>query len=259
VSRQPARFLVLLWLGGIAASALAEEPHRASAAMRIAMLSERVAKLQAQAGQGILAERSRRAMPEALRDMESSIRVLTARAPGAEMQENYVLLGILAREYRQWALKPPTRENAKKLAERAEEIAWVASKNARLAQERMRTPAGTLALHAAQAGMLAQRVPRLHLMRHWGVRDGTLTRELEFSSEELRRNIELLGAAAQATPEIEGEVQVSRSQYEFLAQSARDVESGKSSARQIEFIAKTGDHILESMERVTALYEALAR
>lgn len=259
MKRHPARFLLLLWLAALAASAGAEEPGRASAAMRIGTLTERIAKLQAQLGLGILADRSRRAMPEALRELDSSIRTLAARAPGAEIHENYVLLGILAREYRQWAMKPPTRDNARKLAERAEEIVWVASKNARLAEERLRTPAGTLALHAEQAAMLAQRVPRLHLLRRWGVRDEALGRELASSSEELRRNLELLGAAVQNTPEIAAEVQVSQSQYLFLAQAAREIAAGASSARQIEFIAKTGDHILESMQRATAGYEALAR
>lgn len=254
----PARFLLLLWLAALASSAGAEEPGRASAAMRIGTLTERIAKLQAQLGLGILADRSRRAMPEALRELDASIRT-AARAPGAEIHENYVLLGILTKEYRQWALRPPTRDNAKKLAERAEEIVWVASKTARLAEERMRTPTGTLALHAQQAAMLAQRVPRLHLLRRWGVRDEALARELASSSEELRRNLDLLGAAARNTPEIAAEVQVSQSQYLFLAQAAREIAAGASSARQIEFIAKTGDHILESMERATALYEALPR
>lgn len=227
--------------------------------MHVATLTERAAKLQAQLGQGILADRSRRGLPEALRDLEATVRDLGAHATSAEIHDNYVLLGILAQEYRQWALKPPTRDGARKLAERAEEIVWVASKNARLAEERQRTPAGTLAFHAAQAAMLSQRVPRLRLLQKWGVRDDSIARDLPAASEELRHQLELLASASQATPEILAEVQVAQAQYLFLEQASRELDAGVAGARQIEFIAKAGDHILESMERVVKMYEALAR
>jgi hypothetical protein len=258
VSRSAARLLWLLWLAAPGVFAAAGEPQRASAAMRVATLTERVAKLQAQLGQGILADRSRRALPEALRDLESTIRTLGAHAPSAEIHDNYVLLGILAQEYRPWALKAPTRDGARKLAERTEEIVWVASKNARLAEERLRTPAGTLAFHAAQAATLSQRVARLRLLQRWGIRDEAIARELPAASEELRHKLELLATASQATPEILAEVQVAQTQFQFLLQAAKELDEGATGARQIEFIAKTADHILESMERVATLYDALA-
>lgn len=254
-----ARFLFGLWFAALATFAGAQELPRASAALRVATLAERIAKLHAQLGLGVLAERSRRALPEALRDLDASVAALARRTQASEIRDNYILLGILAREYRQWAAKPPSRENARKLAERAEEIAWVATKNARLTEERMRTPGGTLALHAAQAGMLAQRVPRLYLMRRWGHRDDSIARELGAASEELRLIVERLGAASQNTPEIVAEIQVSHNQYLFLAQAAKELEGGALAARQMEFIAKTGDNILESMERAVRLYEALAQ
>jgi hypothetical protein len=258
VSGVRARFLFGLWFAALATFAGAQELPRASAALRVATLAERIAKLHAQLGLGVLAERSRRALPEALRDLDASTAALTQRTQSSEIRDNYILLGILAKEYRQWAARAPSRENARKLSERAEEIVWVATKNARLTEERMRTPGGTLALHAAQAGMLAQRVSRLHLMRRWGHRDDSIARELGAASEELRLTLGRLAAASQNTPEIAAEIQVSQHQYLFLAQAARDLESGASTARQVEFIAKSGDNILESMERAVRLYEALA-
>ncbi|MGZ5034086.1 MAG: hypothetical protein ACXWAC_12885 [Usitatibacter sp.] len=254
-----ARLIFGLWFAALATLAGAQELPRASAALRVATLAERIAKLHAQLGLGVLVERSRRALPEALRELDASVAALTQRTREGEIRDNYVLLGILAKEYRQFAAKAPSRENARKLSERAEEIAWVATKNARLTEERMRTPGGTLALHAAQAGMLAQRVARLHLMRRWGHRDEANSRELGAASEELRLLLERLGAAPQNTPEIAAEIQVSQNQFMFLAQAASELESGAPAARQIEFIAKTGDNILESMERAVRLYEALAR
>ena len=47
-------------------------------------------------------------------------------------------------------------------------------------------------------------------------------------------------------------------QLGFLLQAAQDLEGGRGSLRQMEFIAKAGDNIFESMERVVRLYEGLA-
>ena len=81
-------------------------------AMRLEALTERIAKLHAQVGQGVLAERSKRALPEAVREFDGALREVKARPAGPEVQDTYVLLGLLWTEYRAWALKPATRDNA---------------------------------------------------------------------------------------------------------------------------------------------------
>ena len=63
--------------------------------MRLEMLAERIAKLHAQVGQGVLVERSRKALPEALREFEVALREVKARPAGPEVRDNYVLLGLL--------------------------------------------------------------------------------------------------------------------------------------------------------------------
>lgn len=225
--------------------------------MRLEALTERIAKLHAQLGQGVLADRSRRALPEAIRDFEATLRAATARASTPEIRDNYVLLRLLWQDYRAWALKPPSRDNAKRLAERAEEVAWIAAKGARLIHEPGRRGTGRLALDAAHAATLSQRVARMHLLRRWGMRDEALASALAASSSELRATIEKLRGAPHNTPEIDAELQVAEGQMGFLLRAAQEIEGGRGSVRQMEFIAKAGDHILESMERVVRLYDGL--
>ena len=225
--------------------------------MRLEALTERIAKLHAQLGQGVLADRSRRALPEAIRDFEATLRAATARASTPEIRDNYLLLRLLWQDYRGWALKPPSRDNAKRLAERAEEVAWIAAKGARLIHEPGRRGTGRLALEAAHAATLSQRVARMHLLRRWGLRDEALASALAQSSLELRTTIEKLRSAPHNTPEIDTELQVAEGQMGFLLQAAQEIEGGRGSVRQMEFIAKAGDHILESMQRVVRLYEGL--
>jgi len=223
--------------------------------MRLEMLAERIAKLHAQVGQGVLADRSRRALPEALREFDGALREAKSRASGPEVRDNYILLGLLWTDYRAWAAKAPSRDNAKKLAERAEEVAWIAAKGARLVHETGRKGTGLLALEAAHAGTLAQRLARLYLLRRWGVKEVTSERAIPAVASELTRTLEKLRAAPYNTPEIDTELQAAEGQLGFLLQSGLESEGRKGSARSLEFIAKSADHLLESMERVVRLYE----
>ena len=224
-------------------------------ALRLEMLAERIAKLHAQVGLGVLAERGRRALPEALREFDAALRDAQARAAGAELRDNYVLLGLLWTEYRAWASKAPTRDNAKKLAERTEEVAWVAAKGARLMHESGRKGTGRLALDAAHAATLSQRLARLYLMQRWGVKQETTGREIPAVSADLQRTLEKLRVAPQNTPEIATELQAAEGQLGFMLQGGRELEGKRENARALEFIAKSGDHLLDSMQRLVRLYE----
>lgn len=231
----------------------AQEP-----AMRLEGLAERIAKCQAQLGQGVLADRTRRALPEVVREFDTALRAVAARGGSQDVRDNYLLLGLLWQDYRAWALKPATRDNAKRLADRVEEVAWIAAKGARMVTEPGRRGTGRLALDAAHAATLSQRVARLHLLRRWGLRDASIERQLVAASTDLRATLEKLRAAAANTPEIDTELQVAEGQLGFLLQAAQELEGGRGSVRQMEFIAKAGDNIYESMERSVRLYEGLA-
>jgi hypothetical protein len=260
-ARVLSRFALQLLAAGFCAFAAGQPAPRSdaaaleSAAMRLPALAERIAKLHAQIGQGVLAQRSRRALSEALRDFDASLRSVVASAPAGEARENYVLLGLLWREFRDWAQRAPTRENARRLRERTEEVAWVAAKGARLIHEHSRAAASGAAVRAAQGAMLSQRIPKLYLWRRWDIRDEALASELREAEENLPRAVESLRAAPENTPEIDAELQVVENQLGFMADASRALASGQAGPRQIEFIAKTGDHILESMQRLTRLYE----
>jgi hypothetical protein len=239
----------------LAAQAAPKPEARASTAVRLATLAERIAKLHAQIGLGVLVERSRRALAATTRDFEAGLRALTARGAAPEARETFQLLALLWQDYHPWASKPPTRENARRLGERAEEVVWVAMKGARLLQAQPRAATDALALKAAEACTLSQRIPRLHLWRRWGIRDEGMLNELRLSEVQLRATLEALAAASAQWPQIASELQLADNQAAFLAQASRQLESGREAARHLEFVAKTGDHILESLERVVRLYE----
>ena len=238
------------------AACFAAAPSR-DAALLLAPLAERVAKLHAQSGQSILTQRSRRALADTVREFDAALRDVRAAARDAGSRENYVLLGLLWQEYRDWALRPATRESARKLRERAEEVEWIAAKGVRLAHERSRAEESATAVRAAQAYLLAQRVPKTYLWRRWDLRDADLDRELRDARENLGRSLDALAATAGLDADSAADVESARTQWRFLEDAAAQLDAAPGNATALEFACKAGDHIAETMARVLA--RAVAR
>lgn len=218
-------------------------------ALRLAGLAERIAKLHLQSSRGVLAERSRRALPEAMGDFDATLRAAAALPGTTESRDNYLLLGLLWREYRAWAARTHPRDSVRKVADRGDEVAWIAAKAPR------QRGAGPLALAAARACVLSQRVPRLHFMRHWEPRNAELARELAAASAELAAVLERLAAAGENTVDIAAQLQIALTQHGFLASAGDAMHGPGATPRHAENVAKTGDHILESMDHVLRLYD----
>ena len=237
--------------------ATSQEPGADAQARRgawdLAILSERLGKLHAQAGQGLLAERARRGLAEGTRQFDALLRS-TAAAASPDARDSYLLLRLLWQDYRTWLARPATRENARRLAERTEELAWVAGKAARSWPARSERAAS--AAQAAHASVLAQRVARLQLLRRWDLRDDAATRELAGASLQLRGILSALSAAAGNDAEIAAELQVAENQHVFLERAMQELAAKPALAHPLEIVAKTSDNALESLQRVARLYEA---
>jgi len=247
-ARRRAAALILFGFASFAAAA-AEPAHasveaQALAALRVATLTERIAKLQAQAAQGVLAERARRALSQTVRRFDAAVQALGRPAPPTELHENVAVLVLIAKEYRVWALKSATRDNARGLAERADEVAWVAAKAARL----YAPGEPSAAARAEEAAALAQRAARLAFLRHWQP-GGSAGDELTRVIARLHEAIDALHAAP-ATPETDAELQVADNQAEFLFTA---LDAAGSEARALETAAKAADNMQEYMERLSAV------
>ena len=226
-------------------------------AMRQPMLAERITKLYTQVGQNILGARTARQLPAAVQEFQAGLKELLANAPNAEIRENYQLLDQLWGEYKSIASKTPTLENARKLAEQNEEVVWISTKGAQLIQEQSRTVRGDLIRTAGDIRVLSQRIAKLYLFRSWGIRSDVIANDLKDADAAYRVAMARLAAAPQNTPEIRAELQLADNQYLFLGQAIARLNAGRNAAQELEFVAKTCDNILEVMERVARLYEAL--
>lgn len=226
------------------------------AALLLEPRAERIAKMHAQVGLGIMPERSRRSLVEALREFDAALRAATDGAGTPEARETYLLLGLLWRDFRAWALKPSTPQAARGLEERREELAWVAARGARLVPATGRSAAALQSLAAAGLATQAQRFARECLLRRWSI--GVSGSPAERGAG-LAAALKRLRESEYNTPRIATELEIAEGQLAFLLQAARALEAGRDAPeRQMEFIAKASDHLHEALERAAALYGGVA-
>jgi hypothetical protein len=228
----------------------AVDARGADAFVRLVPGIERIARLHAQSGQGVMAQRSRRALAEATRDFDAALRAALAAASGAEARENYTLLAMLWQDYREWMQRPPSRETARRLRERTEEVAFVASKGVRLVNDASPGRVSASALRASQAAAASQRIAKTYLWRRWDIRDEGLDRELRDSRESLPRALETMAKTPGLAAELLTHVESAQTQWRFLSDASAQLDAAPANARALEFACKAADHILEAMGRV---------
>ena len=230
---------------------------KVNSASRLAMLAERMAKLNAQVGRDVLLARSRRALGETSANFERTLQGLAAGAATTELRENYRLLRVLWDEFRPIALQAPDEKVGRKLAERTEELAWIAAKGARLLHELDRSRAADLVMLAGTARAAAQRLGKLHLQRGWSLSANALPRETDRAEGEVVHAIEVLRAAPETLEDAALSLGMAESQLVFLRQAVERLAQGKDRPTQLEHIAKSSDHVAETLDRVAKGYEGV--
>lgn len=226
-------------------------------AVRQPMLAERITKSFSLIGQKVLEFRSRRQLDESIKEFEAGLRTLQATAPTPEIRENYQLLEQLFDEYKGITSKPVNLENAKLLAEQNEELVWIATKGAQLIQQYTKSARGDLIGTAGEMRTLTQRIAKLYLFRSWGIRSDVIASDLKKAEADYRTDMAFLLKAAQSSEQIKSELALAETQWLFLKQAIERLSANKTSITELEHVSKACDNILEVLERVTKLYEAV--
>ena len=232
-------------------------PAALNKAIRQPMLAERITKSFTQIGQKVLETRSRRNLDDSVKEFESALAELQKTAPTPEIRDNYQLLEQLFDEFKSIKARPVSLENAKQLAEQNEELVWISTKGAMLLQAHTKSARSDLIVTAGELRTLTQRIAKLYLFRSWGIRSDVIANDLKKADADYRAAIAKLVAASQNTEQIKSELALAETQYLFLKQAIDRLNANKNSTMELEHVAKACDNILDVMERVTKLYEAV--
>ena len=232
-------------------------PVALNRAIRQPMLAERITKSFTLVGQKVLESRSKRQLDDAVKEFEAALADLQATAPTPEIKDNYQLLEQLFEEYKSITAKPVSLENAKQLAEQNEELVWISTKGALLIAAYTKSARSDLIATAGDVRTLTQRIAKLYLFRSWGIRSDVIANDLKKADADYRTDMAKLLAAPHNTEQIKSELALAETQYLFLKQAIERLNANKTSTIELEHVAKACDNILEVMERVTKLYEAV--
>jgi hypothetical protein len=232
------------------AAAHAAQSGDSHAYLRLGPAVERIARLHAQSGQEVMAAKTRRALAQAVRDFDDARRAALAGAQGSEARDNYILLAMLWQDYREWLQRPPSRDTARRLRDRTEEVAWVASKGVRLVNDASPGSVPSMALRASQAALASQRIAKVYLWRRWDIRDEALDRELREARESLPRLLTAIATTPGLDADLAAQVDSALTQWRFLSDAAAQLDRTTTDKRALEFACKAADHIDEAMARV---------
>jgi len=254
----PAAALALLFAVFLASPPAHGAETADAAAVNVAgrqrMLTQRIVKAWCATGLEVLPERSRRQLETAMDTFERQLAWLAAR----ELDANARTILAQARELWQ-GLRPVAggdieRERAEELARRADALLNTSHRLVLQLEQADGSPVARLVNLSGRQRMLSQRMASLYFRRAWGLGGEQLEEELRLAMEEFLAGLQVLSAASQSTPEILEELAAVNLQWTWFEYAI-----GLQGARTwLLVVDDSSESILNSMEAITEMYEALA-
>ncbi len=255
------RSLVLgaLWLAGLrpALAGIASLNEAINKAGRMRMLSQRMAKVYFQLGQGILPEASRRILDLSMKLYQEHLEDLKAYAPSADIRATYAELEGIWKRYRQVLSGAPGLDGARLVAQINEEALRVAHLGTTQLELQSTSSVGRLVNISGRQRMLSQRLAKFYMMKRWGLGGPSLDSEAQLARREFLSALEALERAPENTAKIAGELELARTQWVFFEQALQQQSAGDRDATYATNVATTSERILEVMDRATNLYAQL--
>ena len=223
------------------------------------MLSQRLAKAYLQIGQSIDLDRSRRILDTSMALFDRQLIELKAFPPARDIR------GTLADQEKTWAGykevlvgAAPSLDGARKVLAMSEEL--LASAQAATVQLEKIAASNTARLVniAGRQRMLSQRMAKFYQAMRWRVAPAEAGAELEKSRREFAVAHEELATSPRNTPEIRSELELVQVQWTFFDNALRNLSPASMTAQMATNVATTSERILDSMDRVTGLYDKLS-
>lgn len=221
------------------------------------MLSQRMAKSYLQIGQAIDQPRSEKIFTDSISLFERQLNELQNFAPNAENKATLAELRKAWQGYREVLLTgKPNARDARSVMALSEEVLVLAHASTTQLEAVSGTAAGHLVNVAGRQRMLSQRMAKFYQAVSWGVAPTDALGKLAQSRIEFLTAMKELSGSPKNTRTIASELELAQQQWFFFDQalrsSATTVESKKRFATNV---ATTSERILETMDRITGMYE----
>lgn len=251
-----ARLWVLCVLLAAGAAMAAGEPDMTGAvnkAGRQRMLTQRIVKAYAQIGVGVQPQESKAELRDAVRLFDEQLDELGRKAPNATTRAAVARVSQLWKPFRAAALGKVDRKGAEQLVAQEGQILLAANQVTQAFEDAASGSVARLVNVSGRQRMLSQRMAKAYMLQVYGLDKAVLREEMQASQAEFAAALSQLLAAPENSPEITRELEAVLLQWEWF-QNAIGLE-GATSYRLV--VADASEAILQSMERITRMYEEL--
>ena len=250
--------LVLVFFCGLAQAQITDINSAINKAGRERMLSQRLAKLYLQLGQGIDVERSKLAMSASVAQFDRQLVELKNYAPTPEIRDTYQKIEKSWIAYKDALLgAAPSQGGGRKVLDLSEEVTALANQGTLQLEAHAGSSAGRLVNLSGRQRMLSQRIAKYFHAINWGLAGGQVNAEIDRARKEFVTALNDLESASSNTQAIRDNLDLIKQQW-FFFENALGAESSERRQRAVS-VATTSERILETLDNVAALYERLPR
>jgi len=219
------------------------------------MLTQRIIKTYAQSGLGIQSEAADNQRKKALDLFERQLdKLLNQAALTPRIRGTLARIALQWQPFKRIANSKPNSHSGEALYHSGEELLFASHRLVQLLQDHANSSKGRLINLSGRQRMLSQRMAMLSMMRAWGFRSLSINNELARAKLEFSAAHEMLKFAPENTEAIAVELNHISTQWDWF-QKALSLDSDE--AYQL-IVAESSESILDSMDKLTRLYEKLA-
>ena len=224
------------------------------------MLSQRLAKSYLQIGQSIDLTRSKKIFSASVALFERQLAELEAYAPTSENKATLADLRKAWATYKTMLVNNmPNRQDAKAIMVVNEQVLALAHASTVQLEKSSGSVAARLVNISGRQRMLSQRMAKFYQAINWGVASSDALMNLAKARDEFLLAMTELSSSPKNTPAINAEIMLAQQQWLFFDQALKSsADSVEAKVRFATNVATTSERILETMDRITGMYEQLA-
>ncbi len=218
------------------------------------MLSQRIVKAYCQLALNVLPVAAKRQLEDSIARFEGNLAELRVAATSPRAGAALERVAAAWQPLRRSASGMLARESAVALSVAADRVLAEAEELTRILEDEARAPVGGAVNVAGRQRMLSQRMAKDYMVRILGHDSPALRARMQGAADEFAAALDQLKANPANTAELRRELQDLELQWEWFGSAALD-----HSASFHLIVAEASEAILELAERITAMYQDLAR